>query len=186
MNDADALVDATARLLARHTQVLLRGRISRTQWEHQVTQTIARAHSQAFLLGTGERLDLRPDSALLNVRNLSQAERAVITNATDLQRAYLKRFTQAMSSGDLSAAQIRARTASYADSVRVTISRAATYGADLPFHPGDGGTECLTHCRCRWEQRGPLWYWVLDLTVEHCDGCRARADGSPYEAGYAS
>lgn len=183
MDATESLVDATATRIAQQTRGLLAGRTTRAQWERQVLATIRQAQSQAFQLGTAQRLGLRPDSALLNSRNLSQAERAVIREATDIQQAYLAGFTRAIASGQLSDAQIRARAISYADSIRHTLSRAATAGADLPFHPGDGGTECLTHCRCQWHARDGLWYWVLDTLAEHCDGCRARADGSPYDGG---
>lgn len=180
MAGIESLVATAARDLAARTTALLTGHLTAAQWERAMIRSLSDAHTAAFVAGTAQRLGVSAGSQLVRARALSAAERAEIHAAVAEQRRYLARFAQAVAEGGLTDAQIRARATSYADSIRATESRAATWGADLPFYPADGGTECLTHCRCRWQRRGALWYWVLDAAAEHCDGCRVRADANPY------
>ena len=177
--DLDTLTAAAARDVTRLTRELLRREISLARWQASMQTAIADAHTAAYVAGVADRLHIRAGSAALNAKNLSAAERTTIRQAVQAQRPYLDRFVQAIRAGDLSNAQIAARASLYADSARATYWRGATAGADLPFYPGDGGTPCLGHCRCTWQQRGGAWIWVLG-DAEHCDGCKTRAAGSPY------
>ena len=144
------------------------GLLSPAEWHNGTLQVLADYHSAAYLAGADQdRLD--------------QAGQQLVLKTLADQVDYLGRFTDAVEAGDLSDAQIRSRAAQYAQPLRTTYSQAETAGADLPFYPADGGTECGVHCRCSWEQRGGSWYWVMDPLADHCEDCRARADGSPYE-----
>ncbi len=143
------------------------GQLSPAEWHNETLQALADYHSAAYLAGRG--LD-----------TLDKAGQQLVLRTVADQADYLNRFTDAIEAGDLSDAQIRARAAQYAEPLRTTFSEAETAGADLPFQPADGGTECGVHCKCSWEQRGGRWYWVLDPLADHCEGCRARADGNPY------
>lgn len=177
---ANALAKAAADEMAALADKLNAGRMSLPSWRKAMDKELADYHTAAFMLGTAQRLGVKPDSPLISRKRLSNAERADISAAIHAQRGYLSKFEQAVKDGHLSPAQIRARAASYGDSVRTTESQAATFGADLPFYPGDGSTVCLTHCRCSWQQRADQWYWTLGLVAEHCDDCRRRADHGPY------
>ena len=49
----------------------------------------------------------------------------------------------------------------------------------LPAYPCDGGTPCLTNCKCSWsiDETAKEWRatWLLGGAREHCAGCRDRA-----------
>ena len=89
--------------------------------------------------------------------------------------------------GDLTEKQIAARSALYLNSTvnAYERGRAASFGLTLPVYPADGGTSCMSNCRCRWditetstEYRAT---WTLNTSAEHCDDCEARATKySPY------
>jgi hypothetical protein len=176
----DHLVGGLSGDLTRLSDQLAANRLTPAQWHNQSLQALADYHQAAYLAGTSERLGIQSGGALLSSQRLSRAERQDITRAVVDQAEYLSRFTDQVEAGDLSNAQIRARAASYAQSLKTTYSEALTFGADLPFQPGDGGTVCGIHCQCSWQKRGGVWIWALDPLADHCADCRARADGNPY------
>lgn len=96
------------------------------------------------------------------------------------QQRYLHRFMQQVAAGEKSLAQARYQASLYAEAASATYeeARAAAYGLILPAYPGDGTTECLTNCRCRWEivDTGDAWrcFWRL-ARAEHCATCVTRA-----------
>lgn len=169
------LVDTAAADMDALTAKLASGRISKLRWQAAMAKELADYHTAAYMLGTSERLNV----SMATLKGLSRAERADINQAVHAQRAYLDAFTRDVTAGGLSPAQIRARARSYAGSVKATYWQATAPG--LPFYPGDG-CQCHTNCHCRWQARAGSWYWVLGGSIEHCDDCRRRADGSPYEA----
>jgi hypothetical protein len=169
------LVDVAAGDMDALAAKLTSGRISPERWQRAMAKELADYHTAAYMLGTSERLNV----SLATLKGLSAAERADINQAVHAQRAYLDAFTQDVTAGDLSPAQIRARARSYAGSVKATYWQALAPG--LPFYPGDG-CQCHTNCTCRWQARGGAWWWMMGGSIEHCDDCRRRADGSPYEA----
>ena len=100
---------------------------------------------------------------------------------------YLRAFAESIAAGDLTEKQIAARSALYLNSTvnAYERGRAASFGLTLPVYPADGGTSCMSNCRCRWditetstEYRAT---WTLNTSAEHCDDCEARATKySPY------
>jgi len=172
----DHLRDVAAGDIDALTAKLASGRMSLPRWQAAVARELADYHTAAYMLGTSERL--RVSTATL--KGLSQAERVDINQAVHAQRAYLDAFARDIDAGDLSVATIRARARSYAGSVKATYWQAVSPG--LPFYPGQG-CQCGTNCHCSWRQRAGAWWWMLGpVSTEHCDDCRGRADGSPYEA----
>jgi len=164
----DTLIDALRAELGHLANGLVGGQLQPAEWHNATLQALADYHAAAYLAGRGlEMLD-------------ADGETLVLAQIAD-QAGYLNRFTDAVEANDLSVAQIAVRAGIYAASLRTTWSRAATWGANLPFYPGDGGTACLMYCGCSWQSRGGGWWWMLGATHEHCDDCRVRADGSPYE-----
>jgi hypothetical protein len=134
---------------------------------------LVKGHTAAVLAAAAERAGVRVDSGLF--KGLSKAERADIKQAVQEQLKYLKGFLAAK--GDMSEAAIRARAQLYAGSIRATYGRARYPG--LRQYPGDGGTQCLTNCKCSLDERDDGIYWVLN-PAEHCNGCLTMAAGSPY------
>ena len=60
------------------------------------------------------------------------------------------------------------------------IGRSEAYGMPrLPAYPCDGGTPCLTGCKCSWsiEETATEWRatWRLGSAQQHCAGCASRA-----------
>jgi len=134
---------------------------------------LIKGHTAAYLAAVAERAGVGVDSGLF--KGLSKAERADIRTAVAAQLEYLKGFNP----DDMSEAAARARAAMYTGSIRATFEKARSPG--LPFYPGEG-TECLTNCRCSWQDNGDDSYtWVLSAK-ESCPTCLERADGGPYSA----
>jgi hypothetical protein len=173
------LVDGLRGDIGRLTDRIVAGQISATQWHNGVLRELTDYHTAAYLAGTAQRLGVREGTALLNKGNLSQAERRDIRAQLTKQATYLSRFTDLVEAGDLSPAELRARAASYAGSVKSTYWQART-GADLPFQPSEG-CECGPNCQCSWQERDGGWWWQLGhVKTRHCETCLERADGSPY------
>lgn len=180
MPPPDRIAALLAREISTATQALLGGGGTQT-WERQMLDAIARGHAAAAIAGAAERLGVAAGSKLLNERNLSRAERQAIKERVAGQLPYLRQFAADVTAGRLSDAQIAARAALYAGATRATYYQARNYGWDLrgvPI-PADGGTECISNCRCvAYEENG---LWIYELTAaEHCTGCVARAAKSPY------
>ena len=137
---------------------------------------LVKGHTAAYLAAAAERAGVKVDSGLF--KGLSKAERADIKAAVKEQLDYLKGFIAAKE--DMSEAAIKARAAMYAGSVRATYGRSRHPG--LPFYPTEG-SECMTNCRCSWQDDGGGSYsWVLDAK-ESCPTCLERAADNPYQVG---
>lgn len=135
---------------------------------------LVKAQTAAVIAAQAERAGVSVNPGLF--KGLSKATRADIKAAVKAQMEYLDKFDIS----EMSEAAVRARAAMYAGSVRATYGKARYPG--LPFYPGEG-TECLSNCRCGWQDNGDDSYtWALDAK-ESCATCLERADGSPYQAG---
>jgi hypothetical protein len=167
MPTPDRLIELSTPAVRDATRAYLKSRDAQA-YERAMQQALAKAHTAAFIRGTADRTGVMP-------KGLSRAERGDIKAKLKEQDGFLHSFMQA--APDLSDAQVAQRAALYVGAARATYYGAAYPG--LSAYPGDGGTPCLGHCQCHLETRdGGIW-WVLGAS-EHCDGCRARAAGSPY------
>jgi hypothetical protein len=99
------------------------------------------------------------------------------------QYAFAHRFAADIAAGQLSEAQIGARSGLYIDSSTQAFERgrSASYGLPaLPEYPADGSQACRSNCKCRWDIRETedSWEcrWLLNRAAEHCDSCVANAD----------
>lgn len=178
MPPPDRIAALLSRDIAAITQQLIDGG-SVAQWERRMVEAISRGHAAAAIAGTAQRLGVEAGSKLLNERNLSNVERQAIRDAVAQQLPYLRQFAAEL--GKLSDAQIAARAALYAGATRATYYKARNAQYDLrgvPI-PADGGTECLTNCKCvAYEENGQ---WIYETTAaEHCPTCLDRAAKSPY------
>ncbi len=116
-------------------------------WEAQMRAAITRGHLAAWLAGTGERLGVKPGSALLSEKRLSRAERAEIKALVEAQLAYLRGFAAAR--GEMSEAQIAARAKLYAQAVKGTYDQARWGDWVIPDYLYPGRQQCQVNCLCR-------------------------------------
>ena len=145
-------------------------------WEKEMARIIARAHTAALIAGTAERAGVPVSDGLF--RGLSRAERNELNATVKAQLDYLSRFVDDVRSGDLSPAQIAARADLYGGPLRATYYRNRYIG--LPYYPADGGTPCLSNCKCSWRDEEGVYYWELSAS-EHCVGCLEREAKNPYQ-----
>jgi hypothetical protein len=180
----DRIAALLAREIAAVTQALVNGG-SVDRWERQMADAIARGHAAAAIAGEAERGIIgRGRAALakwLGERVLPKATRDTIKAAVAGQLPYLRKFADDIRAGRLSDVQIAARAALYAGATRATYYQGRNAGWDLrnvPI-PADGGTPCVSNCKCvAYEEDGQ---WIYELTAaEHCAGCLERAAKSPY------
>lgn len=181
MTAPDRIAALLARDIAAITRDLLGGGTIEA-WERRMLDAIARGHAAAAIAGTAERLGVSAGSKLLSERNLSRAEREEIKRAVAEQLPYLRQFAADVVAGRLSDAQIAARAGLYAGATRATYYAGRWYGWDLrglPV-PADGGTQCLSNCKCVAYVEGDRWIYET-TAAEHCPECLSRAARSPYQ-----
>lgn len=122
------------------------------------------------------------------IHAMTAADRAVLQGILNEQRAYWRNMIGEARSGELSVRQIGARAEMYhhASTGAYERGRAAAWGIVLPAYPGDGGTECLSYCKCHWSYRDGAdgtveAYWTP--TGNPCPGCSQNASAwAPYIA----
>jgi hypothetical protein len=149
--------DAAAQVAAGHWTA--------QRWELETRERVKRAYLNEYMLGRGGR----------NV--MTQADFGTVGRMLKDQYGYLRGFTQAMIDGELSEAQIAARTQLYFEGATYAHERGrqAAYGSlRLPAYPGDHGTPCRSRCHCRWEihEAKKQWrcFWRTS-SGETCTGC---------------
>lgn len=108
-----------------------------------------------------------------------EAAQKLIADAVKSQLEYLSAFRDEIKASEEWQNAWNSRAQMYAESIKNTYWSGKTFGWPLPAMPGDGTTQCLTHCRCAWridelEGDGNAdAYWVLSA-VEHCQTCVER------------
>ncbi|WP_300267812.1 hypothetical protein [Microbacterium sp.] len=119
------------------------------------------------------------------INAMTSADRAVLQSMLTEQRRYWRNFMTEARSGDLSAKQISARAQMYHHTSTAfhERGRARAWGVVLPAEPGDGGTPCLSYCKCHWSFRaiegGVECYWTP--TGNPCPGCEQNSNAwSPF------
>lgn len=155
---------------------LLSGQITPDGWQQIMARNFLTYHTVAYLKASGAKT-LTPDG------------RRVVLAEVARQVDYLNAFADAVDAGTAgSEAQIRARARLYAGALKATYSRGQFAGWPLPFHPGDGSSECGGACGCRWNLRiidakngDADAVWEMGKAMErHCTTCPTRANQSPY------
>jgi hypothetical protein len=140
------------------------------RWELEVRARLKTVYLAEYLLGRGGK-------AMMTSADYGRVGAMLAT-----QYGFLRGFAVEIQDGTLSEAQIAARTQLYHTSAIQAFERgkAAAYSVDLilPAYPADGGTRCLTNCRCRWSIRETkrAWkaFWRRTKQAESCDDCVAR------------
>lgn len=154
----------------------------------------------SFLIGDDERLASIPGNSLFEkmieptisgeyifgrggLNAMTEADWQRLDRIIGEQRGYWNAFVRdALSPNEpLSPKQIRARAQMYLrGSTRAYAEgHASAWAIDLPAYPKDGGTECMSGCRCQWEiktEKGKtVAYWRLG-EAEHCADCVERSE----------
>lgn len=145
------------------------GALSSVEWHNELARLLLVGHTAAYQEGRGQ------DS-------LSPGARRLISRIVGDQVTYLNGFLDRVERDGWNDARDRARAALYAGSLKQAFSRGATFGLELPAYPGDGSSECLGNCGCRWnvvwldqEELDADCYWLLGGAERHCKTCPQRA-----------
>lgn len=152
---------------------MTRGDWTVRRWELEVRDRLKRVYTAEYMLGRGGK------------NAMTQADYGRVGSMLKEQYDYLRNFALYVQNGEMSEAQIAARTQLYHESSIQAFERgkAAAYSTDeedlnLPAYPGDGRTPCRARCKCRWSIRETKksWkaYW-LRSKAESCSGCITRS-----------
>lgn len=123
--------------IADHNAALAAGRISVDTWQQLVARDLLVGHYAAMMTGR-------------ETKDLSTPARNQVLTTVAEQVDYLNRFADQIAQTGWQEAY-GARALLYAGSVKGTFWRGRTFGLDLPYMPGDGSSECLGNCGCRWD-----------------------------------
>src|SRR5262245_18784374 len=139
-------------------------------------RALTQAQVAAYIAGTAERLGIKPDSPLLNARNLSRAERTDITKAVDAQLKYLAGFRA--DKANMTEQAIAARMQLYAGAERA-LYYAARWGEwDIPMDLLPSNQQCGGRCKCtgaitdNGDGTG-IWTRTMHGDEHHCTQCPA-------------
>jgi hypothetical protein len=150
---------------------LTAGRIDLATWQNAMRDELRSLHALEVIAGAGG------DRGLITAES-----RMRLGLAMQEQYKYLSQFADEIATGDLSAAQIAARSVRYAQSTQTSYWSQVNGDYDLPAQPGEG-TVC--HCGCSWRivENGDGSvdaYWERSLD-DSCDICKEREqDWNPY------
>jgi hypothetical protein len=165
----DAFLDDARNDMDELSQQLTDGEITVDEWYAEMERIITEQHFTAAMMGEGST-------------TLSPSVIATVLAAVAIQRRYLTAFADELRAAQATQGQLPlfdARARMYAESAGASYWAARYREWPLPAMPGDGTTQCLTNCRCRWEidERGndnADCYWELGV-AEHCQTCIERA-----------
>lgn len=167
-----------SRTLEGLTKELSEEKLGVSSWESAFELALTQYHLAMYAHGAG-----------IQVRDLTENDYDLVQSVLDRQKEFLKGFAQAWREGRYTNRLPTAlhRTQMYADAVIGTWWMGNTRGWPLPAWPGDGTTQCKTHCNCSWhiEQLEGVGnadaYWGLGGT-DHCQTCLQRSeDWSPLQ-----
>jgi hypothetical protein len=143
-------------------------------WEEAMKAEIRALHSSLAAIGKG------------GWDNMTWSDWGKVGSEVKKQYRYLHGFADdiAAERDTMSLAKIRARAQMYGDAARHTafLMQAKDFLIHLPWIPGDGSTECLTHCKCFWQfttskpkngKKQVTAVWRL-RPAEHCRDCIPR------------
>lgn len=152
------------------------GSINVQQWTLDMRELIKNTYRAQYELAIGGR------------ENMTPADYGRLGGILQEQYRYLQGFADDLAAGRLSPSQAMYRARMYINSSTQAFerARAAGFGLTLPQYPGDGGTQCLTNCKCQWDiqfdekEFAFNCYWRLGY-AEHCPDCLDAAKiYSPY------
>lgn len=165
----DDMVDAWHTRVRNLAVDLADGRVTVQEWTLQMRREVSHLFSDEFMLAKGGR------------NAMFQADLDALEGMLATQYGYLQNFAEEVKAGDLSKAQIAARSELYMESATQSHERgkAARYGVELPTYPSDGTQICESRCRCRWDIDETddefLATWLVNAAARHCATCLSNA-----------
>jgi hypothetical protein len=158
------------------------GELSLGAWEEAMKAEIRGLHTAAAAIGKG------------GFENVTQSDWGRVGSEVKQQYRFLHGFAEKIAEDreSISLAAIQARAKLYADAGKTTsvLMQAGEWAGGtrrqpgrfpaLPWMPRDGSSECLSHCRCKWELTEvdctKVWkliraIWVVDPQAESCNTC---------------
>lgn len=167
----------------RHSNALVEGDISVNQWIQRMEAELYTMHFSLYVAGQGGVRDMTRDD-LTNINAIVQDQALYLRRwAAQLRQEQdaWRNLSNAEREQEKQKLLNRANLYAGAGNATTQQSNATARGLPmLPFYPGDGTTDCLTNCHCRWRYRklegdgNYNCFWVLG-NAEHCDQCVARA-----------
>lgn len=145
------------------------GDISLNQWVVGMRQNVKDSFIDQYMLAAGGR------------NNMTQADWGRVGQMVRNQYEYLDRFAVDVANGRYTESAVAARARMYVESSSQAFERGNTVTRgmpDLPAYPGDGSTQCLSNCRCRWviKETDTEWQCTWKLgQAEHCPDCVERS-----------
>lgn len=162
----DAFTDARKGAVQGMAGQLVSGELTLGQWETAVRGEIRTVFVDLAALGRGGRNMMEP------------ADWGRVGSQVKAQYGFLSGFSREIAAGELSEAQVAARSGLYVESGTQAYerARATSFGApDLPEYPGDGNQICGANCRCSWElvetEGGLEATWVVAGDEASCESC---------------
>lgn len=153
---------------------VMSGDMTLQQWERGMRRELKSLHIGQYELGRGGR------------KAMTQADWGRLGAEMRRQYEHLRGFAADIAAGNLSPAQVAARSQLYLEASTASYERgrAAAHRLVLPAYPGDGSTQCRVNCKCTWRitEDETAWncYWTLGQ-AEHCEDCVTRSQTwAPY------
>lgn len=182
----DDLADAYGARFRDLTRQYGEGTISRQAWERGYRSLVVEAAGAGYAFGRGGAAlmtDVDFDRLLpIVTTQLGFAETFFEDVQGDIEAQAEERLVDEIKRALLP--QMEARAEMYSGSVVNAYEHghatAVTDGGlrELPAFPADGGTPCLSGCRCEWviTERDGMWEcrWITEGDGSVCDGCRDR------------
>ena len=165
----DEMIDTWRVRVQDLADALGEGRLTVQEWTLQMRREVSHVFSDEYLLAKGGR------------NALFQADLDAIEDMLTTQFGFLQNFAEEVKAGELSKAQIAARSELYLDSGTQAHERgkASRYGITLPTYPADGSQICRARCRCRWDIDETddefLATWLVNAAARHCETCLTNA-----------
>lgn len=138
------------------------------KWLRDMAKLIAQYFGAAWMSGQ--------DSPDLDAGEVEQ-----VIDQVQAEVGFLRKFALEVQGAEEFQAGWEKRAESYANGIKAPYWSGKTKVLPLPAMPGDGTSQCLTNCRCKWEVRtldegAGNWdaYWRLGQ-ADHCQTCIERA-----------
>lgn len=144
------------------------GRETVDAWREAFSETLARYHAAALLVGQGNT-------------TLTPAGRRYLGKTVEAQLRFLNNFATEIQNEAEFKLGWNARAALYAQGIGQSYWKGATKMLPLPAMPRDGTSQCLGNCTCSWEiieldgEGNYDCHWKLGATERHCQTCPQRA-----------